>query len=223
MIVSCFVAVICYAILLVSRSPSSSNQWDRNPRPQLEPQITSSERCNANQTILETPIYQFQEFHWRDFKSKKRLRESRAMTRINNSNTIIHMTNCSKWSWFGWNLFYPNHATLYTTTWYRPVFLESLFGFWVSSGESLDSMFGVGVGGSYSIGGPPPPPPLPPAGVPQGPRTILYHIISDYIMLCYTIPYYTILYYTIVLCYVLFWHIIYYIILHYTVVYDNIS
>ena len=34
------------------------NQWNGNPRPQLEPQMTSLDKCNIKQLILETPIYQ---------------------------------------------------------------------------------------------------------------------------------------------------------------------
>ena len=33
------------------------NQCNRSPRPQLEPQITSLEKCNLNLTIFETPNY----------------------------------------------------------------------------------------------------------------------------------------------------------------------
>ena len=32
-------------------------QWNRNPRPQLEPQITSLGKCYITQSILETPAY----------------------------------------------------------------------------------------------------------------------------------------------------------------------
>ena len=33
------------------------DQWNRNPRPQLEPQITSFVKCNMNQLSLDTPVY----------------------------------------------------------------------------------------------------------------------------------------------------------------------
>ena len=36
---------------------SICNQRNRNPRPQLEPQITSLDKCNINLTIAETHIY----------------------------------------------------------------------------------------------------------------------------------------------------------------------
>ena len=33
------------------------DQWNRNPRPQLEPQTTSLDKCKINSSISETPVY----------------------------------------------------------------------------------------------------------------------------------------------------------------------
>ena len=38
-------------------SATRITQWNRNPRPQLEPQIISLETCTINYTLLETPVY----------------------------------------------------------------------------------------------------------------------------------------------------------------------
>ena len=38
-------------------SPPPVNQWNRNPRPQLEPQITGLDKCKINSIILDTPSY----------------------------------------------------------------------------------------------------------------------------------------------------------------------
>ena len=44
-------------ILLDPLASSTMIEQNRNPRPQLEPQITSLEKCNVNSSISETPVY----------------------------------------------------------------------------------------------------------------------------------------------------------------------
>ena len=38
-------------------SAAQSNQWNRTPRPQLEPQIIHLDKCNINSVLLETPVH----------------------------------------------------------------------------------------------------------------------------------------------------------------------
>ena len=52
--------MLCTGSLARSHTTSYADPTSRSkrtPRPQLEPQITSLDKCNINQTLLETPVY----------------------------------------------------------------------------------------------------------------------------------------------------------------------